>query len=417
MRFLLLVAMLLLVPLPTLAQLQGFGSDPSQVHVRLVTFGAGDQIHQYFGHDALWLYDEQSEQSALFNYGMFSFGPDMLPKYLKGHLTFWVEATPVRATFEHYKRMNRSIIVQDLNLGTEEKARIVERLMHDVQPENRFYQYHHYTNNCTTRLRDDIDLAIGGQLHKLLDVPARMSYRDHTRRYSELDPVLHFALLFWMNDDMEKSLTRWDEAFLPLELADLIEGLSYVNAKGAKVPLVARRYELFRSSLPPVPTRPKPLFQQFLLFGFGGFVVLSLLGFWFGRSLGVVPRVLLGLSQAVIGATFGFLGLLGCAMWAFTEHLVTYRNENYLQANAITFALLPLGLMVVFGNRKALRWTRFIGWTLGGLSVLGLALKVLPAFDQDTRLTMAILVPLNVGLAVAQLLAKPTEGKDGAAPS
>ena len=46
----------------------------------LVTFGTGDEIHQYFGHNALLVEDHEREIAALYNFGMFSFGPDLLPK-------------------------------------------------------------------------------------------------------------------------------------------------------------------------------------------------------------------------------------------------------------------------------------------------------------------------------------------------
>ena len=72
------------------------------LRISLVTFGRGDEIHQYFGHNALLVEDTGAGIGALYNFGMFGFGPDMLTKYLRGQLEFWVAATPVQSTYRHY---------------------------------------------------------------------------------------------------------------------------------------------------------------------------------------------------------------------------------------------------------------------------------------------------------------------------
>ena len=385
-----------------------FAADPSQVHVRLVTFGPGTEVHQYFAHDALWVHDARTGISALFNYGMFSFGPDMLPKYMKGILTFWVEATPVKLTFQRYKEMNRSILVQELNLTNAQKARLVRRLVHDIQPENRFYRYHHYTDNCTTRLRDDLDEALGGEFKKAFNVSGRLNYREHTWRYSQQDPIVHMALIFWMNDFMERPITRWDEAFLPLELVDLVAEFKTKDEHGNLVPLVSSTYDIYKSDHPGVPKNPAPKVERYLALGVSLGVLALAMGLLYGfarsSKLKTLGRVLFGLCHAAFGASFGLLGILGSAMWAFTEHTVTYHNENQLQANALTFLLLPMGLMFAFGHRGALRWTARLMMLLSLLSVLGLLAKVLPVFDQYNALVMAMTVPINVGLGAVHWL-------------
>lgn len=404
--FLLPLASLLLWCLPlAAAQLPpNFAQDPEQVEIKIVTFGPGATVHQYFGHNAMWVHDAATGVSALFNYGMFSFGPDMLPSYLKGRLTFWVEPTPVGPTLAHYKQMDRSISVQELNLGPKEKQRIVERLLHDIKPEHRFYQYDHFNDNCGTRLLGLIDGALGGQLRAALSRPARMSKRDHVRRYTEQNLAVYLALLFWMNDDMEAPIQVWHEMFLPAALEQALAELEYVNAAGERVPLVSRTYDLYESSLPPVPTQPTPMLG--LMLGFGGAIfALSVLLSWLDRHFRAFwSRALLGLHHMAIGLVFGVPGMLAALMWLFTEHTVTYHNENLLLANPLTLLLLPLGVMMLWGSARAFRWARWSAVGLALLSLLGLLLKLLPAFDQANALPMAVLLPTNLGLALGHLL-------------
>ena len=377
------------------------GSRPEDLVIKLVTFGPGDDIYNYFGHNGIIVQDAESGEARLYNFGMFHFGMDMLPNYMKGRLTFWVADTPVRATFAHYVEMNRSIQVQELNLTPEKRKFIADELARNTLPENRFYLYHHYFNNCSTRLRDLIDRAIGGQFKQALNGPARMSYRQHTRRYAQTDPYTDFALVFWMNDQMEAPIKQWDELFLPAELEQQVARAQYVDAQGKRVPLVAATYAVFEARRPPIAEQPNREWPWTLAIGLGIGLAAWLTAQWSRRAPSAWPRRLLGLQHALFGLVFGLLGTLGFLMWTLTEHTVTYRNENQLLANPITLALFPLGLAMAFGSRRALSLARLAFYALAAGSLALLILKLLPNFDQDTLLPMSLLLPANLGGALA----------------
>jgi hypothetical protein len=91
-------------------------------------------------------------------------------------------------------------------------------------------------------------------------------------------------------------------------------------------------------------------------------------------------------------------------MGLFTDHSVTHRNENLFLANPMTLALLPLGVMLALGSKKAPRllWAT---WTaLAALSLVGVVLKVLPAFDQANWNLIALFLPINLGFALGAWL-------------
>jgi hypothetical protein len=374
---------------------------PQDLAIKLVTFGPGDSIYNYFGHNGMIVQDTQTGHQRLYNFGMFHFGVDMLPNYMKGRLTFWVAETPVRATFAHYIDANRSVRVQELNLTPEQRKYVADQLAWNVLPENRDYLYHHYFDNCSTRLRDLIDRAVGGQFKQALGAPARFSFRQHTRRYAEKDPITDFALVFWMNDQMEIAIKQWDELFLPEELEKQVTRAHYRDASGALVPLVASSYHVFDAVRPPTPDAPNRAFIYTLAIGLALALLAWLTVQWWLRMPSPWPRRLLGLQHALFGLVFGIPGLLGFLMWTLTEHVVTYRNENQFLANPLTLLLVPFGIGVAFGSPRLLRATRLTFYVLAGSSLALLALKVLPNFDQDTLLPMTLLLPANVGCALA----------------
>ena len=420
-----LVALCALVSAPAQAESEPVAwvdSRPEDLLIKLVTFGPGDDIVNYFGHNAMIVQDRATSEARLYNFGMFHFGMDMLPNYMKGRLTFWVAETPVRLTFAHYMEMNRSVRVQELNLLPEQRKYVADQLANNVLPRNRFYLYHHYFDNCSTRLRDLIDRAIGGQFKQALAAPARMTYRQHTRRYAEKDPITDFALIFWMNDQMEMPIKQWDELFLPEELERQVSRMHYVNALGARVPLLAASYSVFDAQRPPAPAVPNRTWPFTLAIGLGFGAAAWLTAHWLLRTGSSLARRLLGAQHALFGLLFGLPGLLGFLMWTLTEHLVTYRNENQLLANPLSLLLVPLGIGVALNSQRALRWTRTIFYILGAMSVALVLLKLLPSFDQDTLLPLTLLLPANLGGALAHralsqrqaMTVLPVRPRDGA---
>ena len=99
-----------------------------------------------------------------------------------------------------------------------------------ARPENNTYRYHHYRDNCSTKLRDLLNEATSGQLREIYSTPSQLDYRGHTWRYTEHDPFIHFLLVLWMNDSMEDPIENWHDAFLPSELERLVEATVYRDA-------------------------------------------------------------------------------------------------------------------------------------------------------------------------------------------
>lgn len=388
-------------------------SRDQDLEIRLVTFGPGDAIHQYFGHDAFEVRDMRRRLSGLYNFGMFSFGPDMLPKYLRGQLEFWGAVTATEPTYRMYQEMGRSVRVRVLDLSPARRRRLVNRLSFYMRAENRAYRYHHYDNNCTTRLRDLLDGALDGQFRRVHSVPAGMNLRAHTQRYTEHDPLVVVLLVFWMNDTMERPIARYQEAFLPDELERLVDMTTYREADGTSVKLVKSAFTIAPSLMPDVPARPSVLWPRMLAFGLAVGGIALALGRWYARRGSRLARVLLGLWHVAVGALYGIPSLVA-TLFVFTEWRVTHWNENLFLGNALTFLALPCGLPIAFGAAWAWRWMRHAWLALAASSLLLVVLKLLPMFDQQTSLIMCLALPVNLGFALGLLRWAPTSTRAAA---
>lgn len=379
-------------------------SRPEDLRIQLATFGAGDSIHQYFGHDAMVVLDTERGLEAMYNFGMFGFGPDMLPKYLKGKLDFWGAVTPVEDTYRNYIAHNRTVRVVELNLEPERRMRLAQRLAFFVLPENRVYRYDHYRDNCATKLRDLLDEALDGELKAQSLGPARHTYRGHTARYTEHDPFVNLLLTLWMNDSMERPIRVYDQAFLPGELEHLVLHSHHRNAQGVTEPLArGNGYTLFEARRAKIPEVPSTLWPSAL--GIGALVgVLALaLGLWLARTGSRLARVALGVLHMIVGTVLGVPALVA-GLFLLTEWEVTHHNESLWFANPLSVLGLVIGPAFIFGSQRARRWLGYASLTLAASSALLIVLKALPMFDQMTALPMALYTPINFGFAGAHAL-------------
>lgn len=362
--------------------------DADAIAVKVVTFGPGDDLTEWFGHTAIVV--EQGRWSRLYNYGEFQFDATTLPRYALGHLTFHVGERPVQATLERYAQHDRFVRVATLALSREQKVRIKKLLRENALPENRDYLYDHYVDNCTTRVRDLIDVVTDGQLRAQAR-PGTGTFRTLTAQKTARSPVVAFVLDFLLNKTTDVPLSTWEEAFLPDEFERQLLAATVVDAAGARVPLVQHSEVFWQGTRPPPTDAPAPLWA-FALVGVVVAVVVVALG-GAGRVAGVVG----------VGVVVGGLGAALFFMAFFTDHAVAHGNLNLLLAHPLWLAVSVLALVGRRGPRP-LRGVVVVGAVNAALAGVAVAVAVVGAVvggGQDTRAALLLLVPVALSVPVA----------------
>jgi len=372
-------------------------SRAEDLEVWLVTFGPGEEVPEWWGHTGLAVQDNALHQARLYNYGMFAFDDGFLGRFVRGRLEFWAGEDPVGPTFQLYQSLDRDVRIQVLNLTPAQAMSMAQALATNVLPENRMYLYDHYRDNCSTRPRDILDRALGGQLLAATRGPARYSLRQLTRKYSRVNPLMLLVLDLLQNDLLDKPIQQAQEAFLPDELERQVQALQITREDGSRVPAVKRQFNWYTAKRPSTLEEPPRWTPLLLLAGLVLGAAAVLCGAW-ARGGGRLPRVLLGLEASAATLVLGVLGTVMALLW-FTDHAVGPRNQNLFFVNPLTLAAFPCAVMSTLGSKRGARALRAILAVLAVTSLLGIAVKVLPAFDQDNWNVMALLVPWNLGLA------------------
>src|SRR5690606_33911044 len=208
-----------------------------------------------FGHNALWVHDAATGQDLAYNYGMFDFDePGYLRNFIRGRLNYWVQPMDAGAMVQAYAAANRSVWVQELNLTPAHRLELKRFLEWNSVPENRIYRYDYYRDNCSTRVRDVIDMALGRRLRQVLDAePSGMTYRAHTRRLGADDRPVVYGLEVAMTGAIDAPLSLWAESFLPMELMESVRRVTVTDDAGREAPLVRAETLLFEAARPPLP--------------------------------------------------------------------------------------------------------------------------------------------------------------------
>ena len=100
------------------------------------------------------------------------------------------------------------------------------------------------------------------------------------------------------------------------------------------------------------------------------------------------------------GSIAGLGGVVLAGLWGFTDHVMAYRNENLFQVNPLILGLAVLAPLGLAGSGRAERWARALALGLAALSLAGLVVQALHAFDQVNGSVIALALPIHVGVAV-----------------
>jgi len=370
----------------------------STMEVFLITIGPGRQVWERFGHNAIWVQDTLRGIDRAYNYGMFSFDePGFLGRFIRGEMYYWMQGFDTELLLRAYKAADRSIWVQELDLTPEQMEAMYEFERWNERPENRFYRYDYYRDNCSTRVRDAIDRVLGGGLRESAEgIETRTTYRSHFRRLLAPDPLIYAGGTFAIGSATDRPISVWEEMFLPVRMMEYLREVTVPDGEGGERPLVRRELTVYESTLGPEPDAPPAWLLQFLAVGALLSGLLVLLG-WLGSTRGSA-RFLAALTSSAWALLLGVGGAFMLGIWFLTAHWAGYRNENLFFLNPVALALAVLIPFAAMGKRWAELWARRLAAFVATVAVLGLILKPLPFFPQTNAEIIAVVLPPTLAM-------------------
>jgi hypothetical protein len=374
----------------------------SHLTVYLLTFGLGEHPWERFGHNAIRIRDTLARTDVSYDWGRFDFGQaNFAVNFARGRMRYWMDSANTPAVVEGYARRGRRVWMQELEIAPAKRLELQQFVEWNLRDENKFYDYDYYLDNCSTRIRDALDIALGGALKRWAVRPSGVTWREDTRRLNQHSVLLHTGLMVALGRSADRDMTRWEQMFLPVRLREMMDSVRVVVEDGSIRSAVRSQVVLAEGGLFPEPARPADWTFGYLGMGTILGVVLAGLGQHArttrsGSDAARAGFIALGTLWALLA---GLVGLLLGWLWAFSSHTAAHSNENLLLFNVLAFALAVVLPAAVRARAWAIQPARRLALAIVVLAALSLLLKVLPG-DQANLDLIAFALPAHAGLAL-----------------
>ena len=293
----------------------------------IITIGPyQNELYSAFGHSGVRYQNFEQGLDIFYNYGIFDFNqPNFYSNYVKGKLTYMVGKNQYSFSERYYSTQKRYIKEQFLNLSSEEKFFLLDYLENNVKKENRFYPYNYIFNNCSTKIRDVLELAVGEKL-KFNDAPVNLSYRVLIDRYLDNYGWADIGIDICLGTKIDDKSSNYNAMFLPEYLFSSLENATVGDKKlvfETRINNLDRDQIISRGII-----SPKIVFSIFLIIS----LYFSFKQIKYNNKFIYFDSLLFFLS--------GMVGILILFLWFFTDHIST-NNLNILWA-------FPLNILAPF---------------------------------------------------------------------
>ncbi len=303
-----------------------------EARVTLLTCSPGDELYSVFGHSAIRVEDPLTGLDAVFNYGTFDFSdPNFYANFVRGKLNYILSVSEFRHFEYDYLMEGRYIWEQELNIDNREKQHLFDSLVINAQPENRYYLYDFFFDNCATRIRDIFVEGIDREIVFNYDVlVSGKSFRELLMPYLTEKPWARLGINLALGLPSDKTATGWDYMFLPDHMMTLFEDARFKSEQ--TVPFTPGSNLILEGrDLPRALTGYAPLWV---------FIIVLLITIYLSYRDLKKGAVSWWFDRVIFGVT-GLLGLLIAFLWFGTDHQVTVWNLNIIWAH-------PFHLLIIF---------------------------------------------------------------------
>lgn len=295
-----------------------------EAQISLITGEPGQELYTRFGHSAIRIYDRGQGIDLVYNYGTFDFdAPGFYTNFMRGKLKYFLSVYDFEYMARSYSYNNQSLFEQILNLTYDEKISVYAYLNNNYKPENRYYLYDFFYDNCSSRIKDVFQEILGPEL--VFDdshIHEHKTFRQLLDEFLHKDPWGDFGIDLLLGIPTDKIASSEEYMFLPYKLYDAFNNARIIR-NGKNVSFV-QAASIIHQSVPIADSKfhltPATLFWSLL------FVILFI-------SLALKRRGIIQKSvDTVLFTVSGLTGIIIFLLWFATDHTATRDNLNILWA-------------------------------------------------------------------------------------
>ncbi|UOB17205.1 lipoprotein N-acyltransferase Lnb domain-containing protein [Abyssalbus ytuae] len=315
-----------------------------QAEISIITCGPGEELYSSFGHSAFRVKDPSLNIDIAYNYGTFDFNtPNFYGKFAQGKLLYHLSVYSFKVFEYSYLQEQRWVKEQVLNLTREEKNKLFHFLNNNAKPENKFYLYDFFFDNCSSKIRDVLVNVLDNNL-KFNNNYIKDSYTFRELIQMNLNPNSwgSFGIDLALGSVIDRNATPYEYMFLPDFIFSAFE---HAKIKDSNQPVVKKTNTILKSN------KNFKIQPYFLLSPGFVYLILFLLVFFVTYTDIKNNKRSRWLDFSLFFFT-GVIGIIVLLLWFATDHTMTKNNFNFLWA-------FPLNIVVSFFTiKKELKnWT------------------------------------------------------------
>jgi hypothetical protein len=326
--------------------------------ISILTIGPGKQLYNSFGHSVIRVQDKTNKIDYTFNYGTFDFNtPNFYLKFIRGKLMYSLSVSYYDMLKAFYINENRSIFEQDLVLTLPQKQAIYRFLENNYLPENQYYKYDFFFDNCATRIRDVFEKVLKDEF-KISNIADNtgLSFRELITFFLTNKQWGDLGIDLALGSSIDKKTSYYEAMYLPDYLKRGF-GNALIKINDKFIPIVTREKLIYQApgdewhtsylmlindkhdSLIDFELPQKfNIFSPVLVFWFL-FLLIGFITFKNFRKKTISYKI-----DFVLFSITGLTGILLFLLWVATDHAGTENNFNLLWAIPfnLPFAFLML---------------------------------------------------------------------------
>ena len=292
--------------------------------ISLITCNPGDDLYSVFGHNAIRVKDLEKRIDWVYNYGTFSFNePNFYVKFVRGQLNYQLAVNHMRDFLNSYRKENRSVYEQVLNLNQSQKDKIFKFLENNRKPENKFYLYDFFFDNCATQIRDVMEDNLGADLTFANNYKDTLTFRDLLKPYLAEHPWSRFGIRLILGAITDRQASLSETMFLP-DYVKHAFSKTKINVNGNEENFVKHSAILFKET--ETETKYCKLTSPIVIFWFVFVIAAILLGIEYKNN------TYYKIFDIIFFLFIGIIGMILFLVWFATDHTAVVENWNLLWA-------------------------------------------------------------------------------------
>jgi hypothetical protein len=310
---------------------EGTKTSSEETKVSIISIGEGSSLADAFGHTGIRVISNGND--IVFNFGVYDFSaPNFYSNFVKGRPVYKLAVQKYEKFKDGYIYQNRYLVEHELNISEESKMNIIDLLVNNSRPENKYYTYDYLRDNCSTRVADILIDDINNKFRDdKLESEALFTYRELIHEKISENSWAALGIDLCLGAIIDKKISVRETFFIPEKLMKYMDGLIIDYSKPITKNIIF---------LPDSPSKyneefPKPFLVNSIISLF--IILLTYFNFknssW-NRSI-----------DFIIYLFSGLVGVLIIYLWFFSNHFASAQNFNFLWA-------FPFNLAVVFALIK-----------------------------------------------------------------